>query len=1028
MVNWLDSTDAVVVFSGSTLLQCNNAAVQLFSYQDQQQLLAQTPADLFCSQQPGSMGASEYLLSLLTQVQQEGFSKNPVLGCRADESTFNASLLIVAEANPSKESTFGIDTHGVGTYYCTKWLPLPRIASGQDLLTDQLQEGGGYTPKNSGLLRINSEGEILLANKTVYSWLGNEPGELLKGIALKEILNYASEIKLEASSKSQVDSTTDSFSIRSRHKSIINLQATAEEQEREGILRILLKPVQEEQTDRDIYQPELERLKQENKNLRRMLLDMNRPAEKFRVLAEYSPDIIMQFDRQHRHIFVNTQVENYLPYKVEDFLGKTHTGMGLPEDFTAVCQKAIEQVFNTGQRLQLEVELPSSTWIDWVLIPEFSASGEVISVVTTAKDITEQKQTAFELQRSQQKLKDAFEVTKLSSWEYSINDDCLILNSQLRDLLGIREPLEVISGKQFCEDFLLPEEQGKLRYMLRAAVEFNQSCFKEVVDYRIRRVDGTIIHVLSSIRLEISHGGNIIQAFGTAQDITQLRLTEQELEEYRTGLEQLVETRTQELRKSEEKLADALRLANLGTWEFDPVADCFLVSNTALEILGTSREKESGNIISVTRMRESIYPDDRTKYLKTVEQVKQANNDAFSDHLELRIKRSNGEVRHLFVSIKIAKTRNFIKYYGTLQDISGIRLTEHEKDRLTAIIEATSDIVSIAGVDGHMLYLNKAGRDFFGISNDDTLQQKTIFNFETARFTKAISRRELKHADLHGTWSGQNRYLRHDGSEIYVSQVVISHKSPEGQVQCYSTILRDMTAQKKIEQDLTFKNNELDTFIYRASHDLRGPIATLMGLNQIVKHEIEDPAALKYFELYNSQTMRLHNITVSLIELTNIKDWKCEISAVDFRMLWNSVQASIAKLPESTEVVLQESFEAIPEFQSDAHLLETVLYNLAENSIRYRRSEVDSFVRLEILPSREAGWITIKVSDNGIGIDSKLQHKIYNMFFRGTDRSKGPGLGLYILKNAVEKLGGRISLYSVPYKGTTFKIELPSLQ
>lgn len=549
-----------------------------------------------------------------------------------------------------------------------------------------------------------------------------------------------------------------------------------------------------------------------------------------------------------------------------------------------------------------------------------------------------------------------------------------------------------------------------------------------MIDHRLRRPDGTHIHVLSSIRLEINNSGEIVRAFGTLQEITlHRRLTEQELEEYCTGLEQLVETRTLELRKSEEKLADTLRLANLGTWEFDHVADCFLVSDNVLEIFGTTREIEGGTMIPVSRMRESFYAEDWQKYLQTVERVNAAKDNFYTEHFDLRIKRSDGEIRHLYVSIKIGKTRNFIKYYGTLQDITVIRETEHEKDRLTAIVETTSDIVGIAGIDGQLLYMDRAGREFFGVQSEEALLHKNLKYFQNYKFTKVLSRKELRHANHFGTWSGQNRYLRYDGNEVYVSQVIISHKNPDGQVQCYSIILRDMSEQKKIEQDLIFKNNELDTFIYRASHDLRGPIATLMGLNQIVRYEVTDEAAIKYFNLYNSQIVRLHNITVSLIELTKIKDRNCEISEIKFNDLWLEVQQELKKLPESVEVAIDKQLENITDFYSDAHLLKIILYNLIENSVRYRRSEIASFARVEIQRAKSSDNIMIKVSDNGIGIDGELQNKIYNMFFRGTERSKGPGLGLYILKNAVEKLHGRITLYSVPYKGTTFKIEVPSL-
>ena len=1018
MANWLDSTDAVILFTGNAVLDCNEAALRLFAYSDKYQVLAQSPASFMLGQQPDSLNAEERLMMLFSLARQEGFSKGAVVGRKADNRGFYANLIVVAESGAP------------GSYdkvYCTKWLPMRSFDLGQILPEEQFLQEPAFN-NSTGLLQIGAEGEILQVNEVLAEWLGYKPQDLCERYLLQDILQDPSpEYLLRQQTDEVVVQDINSLLLKTRDKKTLSLKATHKWINGAGILRILLKQAPVQLQDAKFMSLELERLKQENRNLKRVQRVLRKSMERLRVLAEYSPDVIMQFDREHRHLFVNKQVENQLPVKVEDFLGRTHQQMEFPEEFSTICEQALDKVFSTGERHRLDLQLPNGAWVDWFLIPQFNTSGEVITVTTTARDITDQKRTAAELEKSQQKIHDAFEVTKLSSWEYVVAKGELLLNEQLRDLLGITDQRKFIDGLTFVQEFLLPEEQGKLRYLVRTAAENKDADFKEVIDYRLRRLDGNIIHVLGSIRLELGAEGEVIRAFGTAQDITQLRLTEQELEEYRAGLEQLVETRTHELKKSEEKLADALRLANLGTWEFDPVTDCFIVSDNVLEIFGTTREIEGGNMVSVSRVKESIYPEDRKKYRKTVERVSASDDDFYTDSLEMRIRRSDGEIRHLYVSIKISKTKNFIKFYGTLQDISTIRNTELEKDRLTAIIETTSDIVGIAGVDGHIQYLNKAGKEFFGIWSEETLQQKTFQNFHANNITRVLSRKELRHADKWGTWSGQNRYLSYDGREVYVSQVIISHKNAEGQVQCYSTILRDMSEQKKIEQDLIFKNNELDTFIYRASHDLRGPIATLLGLNQIVKYEVQDSSALRFFDLYNSQVMRLHNITVSLIELTKIKDRSCEVSEIDFKGLWQQVKDQLRNLPESAEVTLEDVIEDVKGFNSDAHLLEVIIYNLVENSIRYRKSEVKSFAKLEVIASTDSDRVTIKVSDNGIGIASDLQHKIYNMFFRGTERSKGPGLGLYILKNAVEKLGGRTTLYSVPYKGTTFKIELPSL-
>lgn len=1016
MANWLASADAVVLFTGSTLCDCNEAALKLFACADKNTFLKIAPSGLLLSQQTDCLNAAERMSMLLAQAQQEGVSNGTVIAQRIDGSGFYVNMIVVCESSATSPEKL----------YCTKWLPAKKYTFEQEV--SEVQTSPEQEMDDTGLLQLGRKGDILQATITLCQSLGFEQTELIRAGA-KHVLAQERDVlpKMQEAIQKQQAVPAATVALTAKNSFHQSFQAAVQSVSGNNSVRLLQASVPASVSEQEKQLQDVEQLKQENRSLKRMQRLLRKSMERMRVLAEYSPDVIMQFDRKHRHLFVNSQIESLVSYKVEDFLGKTHEQIGFPLSFSTTCHATLEAVFTTGKQQRLELELPNGRWIDWYLLPEFNPAGEVVTIVTTARDITDQKKTAIELQKSQQQVKDAFEVTNLCSWEFLPATDRIVLNDELRDLLGIKESQNSLQASSFISDFVLAEDHGKIRYLIRTAAEATHENFKEVIDYRMRRCDGGIIHVLSSVRLEVNAQGEIVRAFGTSQDITQLRLTEQELEEYRTGLERLVETRTQELRKSEEKLADALRLANLGTWEFDPVAECFLVSDNVLEIFGTTREIEGGNMIPVSRMRESICFEDRLQYLKAVERAQKSNDDFYTDRLELRVRRTDGEIRHLYVSIKIGKTRNFIKYYGTLQDISTIRITEHEKDRLTAIIETTSDIVGIAGLEGSILYLNKAGKEFFGIRDEAVLQQKTFSSFQTPKLTKVLSRKELKHADKFGTWSGQNLYLRHDGREVHVSQVIISHKNQEGQVECYSTILRDMSEQKKIEQDLIFKNNELDTFIYRASHDLRGPIATLLGLNQIVNYEIGDAAALRYFEMYNSQIMRLHNITASLIELTKIKDRSCEVSEIDFAEIWSAVKTDIFKLPESSDVLLHQNIEKIADYHSDAHLLKIILYNLVENSIRYRRSETESFVRVEMSLAETSKLLVLKVSDNGMGIDSELQNKIYNMFFRGTERSKGPGLGLYILKNAVEKLGGRITLYSVPYKGTTFKIELPSL-
>jgi len=123
--------------------------------------------------------------------------------------------------------------------------------------------------------------------------------------------------------------------------------------------------------------------------------------ESYRALTENSDDVIMRFDREYRHLFTNSPVERQTGIPVQQFIGKTHRELNFPSELADQWESALEQVFTTRQRHRIEFQLPSNIWIDWLIIPEFSADGDVQTVITSARDITERKQIEQALQESE---------------------------------------------------------------------------------------------------------------------------------------------------------------------------------------------------------------------------------------------------------------------------------------------------------------------------------------------------------------------------------------------------------------------------------------------------------------------------------------------------------------------------------------------------------------------------------------------------------------------------------------------------
>ena len=224
------------------------------------------------------------------------------------------------------------------------------------------------------------------------------------------------------------------------------------------------------------------------------------------------------------------------------------------------------------------------------------------------------------------------------------------------------------------------------------------------------------------------------------------------------------------------------------------------------------------------------------------------------------------------------------------------------------------------------------------------------------------------------------------------------------------------------------KNEELDKFSSRVSHDLRGPISSLMGLYDVVKSEISEEKALKYFELYHHRITRINQTIIDLLELSKVNDWQMSKTIIDFDEMIHDCIDSFSYLPGFDKIEFSIEIERELKIQSDRSLMNTILQNLIENSIKYARRDIDKpTVNVQVKMTAE-DYMCIIVEDNGIGIDPKFQEKVFDMFYRANDEVQGSGLGMFILKSAVEKLEGEVSLSSAVNKGTKFVILLPIIE
>jgi len=219
-------------------------------------------------------------------------------------------------------------------------------------------------------------------------------------------------------------------------------------------------------------------------------------------------------------------------------------------------------------------------------------------------------------------------------------------------------------------------------------------------------------------------------------------------------------------------------------------------------------------------------------------------------------------------------------------------------------------------------------------------------------------------------------------------------------------------------------NSELDRFVYSLSHDISAPLKSIRGLVNLNKIENSPDKSSLYLTKIEASITRLESFIAEVLDYsrTNKKELKPE--EVDLTTLVNNIINDFRYLDNFRLIRFDLQFER-PTLATDRFLLKVVMANLISNAIKYQRSEQNGGQFISISSHADGKYTKIRIADNGEGIAPEFKEKIFEMFYRGSDTSTGSGLGLYITKEAIEKLNGKIELESELGKGSAFTIFIP---
>jgi len=545
-----------------------------------------------------------------------------------------------------------------------------------------------------------------------------------------------------------------------------------------------------------------------------------------------------------------------------------------------------------------------------------------------------------------------------------------------------------IKGKS-AHDLLLTDDKTKKDILKNIADRKNDIPGKYEVEMKTK--SGKAIWVLISGSPYKDPDGKIIGSIGIQTDITKLKETEK-----------------------------AMAMVHVGSWSLSFQTGVATWSEEALRIYGiplSEKEQSFKNWISY------IHPDDLDVFNKEIERSQSTLQDLSFKH---RILWKDGTVKyiHSISKFEFNESGKPIGLYGICHDLTEQRkaeeaLMESEERMLTFTNESLLSIYFFDVKTKKILYSNFAISELMGYSLEE-LAEIEIYDL-SAHSKEDVDEQIAKVIEMKKMSNGERIWKRKDGKRLSL-HVTSFYQNKNGREIIY-VAAKDITESKKAEHSLEATNKELETFIYKASHDIRGPLASIMGLTNVSKLEVTDKTALNYLRMIELATKKLDYVLLELVKAMKIKGTEVFVDDIHFESLLSGVisrfehTGGFARLNISTVVNVSNTFI------SNRFIIETILQNLIENTIKYQNpNNKNPFLKVSV--SETPAGIVIKVEDNGIGIEKSLQSKVYDMYFRAIEDSKGSGLGLYLVKKSIEKLNGQIELESKQGEGTTFTIRL----
>ncbi len=730
--------------------------------------------------------------------------------------------------------------------------------------------------------------------------------------------------------------------------------------------------------------------------------------QRFKAIFDAEPECVKLINPNGNLVEINAaglkmheanSLEEIKSYQISDFI--------VPE-----YRQAFDQLHNetiNGKKGSLDFEiiglLGTRRWLEAHSAPIFDENNNVILMLSVTRDITERKLAEEKFKESELRLRTIFEA----------DPDCLKLIDVNGNLIQMNQAgITLLEAKNFEEiklhsllDFILPQYQNSYNNILLNTINGKH----EWLEFEAVGLKGTRRWLETSM-VPLKNGLKKTEMIlAVTRDITTRKLVEKSLQE------------------SEERYKTMVECSP------DPIAvhangKILYVNPTAIKLFGAKSLDEmiGKSILDI------VHPDYHALVIQRIQNTLNGINNNIHDDYKLIM--TDGTTKDIESEGTAIIYNGMPAVHIVMKDISKQKEEKLRLKLLESVIINTTESVMITEAEPfsepgpRIIYVNDAFTKMTGYSLEEVIGKSPRFlqgeNTDKKELEKlSASMKQWKSCEI----SVIN--YKKNGEEFWNNFSINPIANEKGWYTHWISIERDITIKKNNEiekeiiiTELSQNYKDLKQFSYVTSHNLRAPIANLLGLTSLIDHyKIPNKSLKKITDGIKQSALMFDETVKDLTQVLLIKDQiniaKEQVSLVN---VIDKVMSQLSITVDDNEVKVNYDFNNARFVNFTTAYLESILLNLFTNSIKYK-SPIRK-LKINVSSSTTDNFILLKFNDNGIGIDTeKYKEKLFKLYQRFHDNPDGKGLGLYLVKSQLEALGATIDIDSRVNVGTTFVIK-----